>query len=1145
MKRGSTALPLHPTVHLTPNTLHIIRTIHDRINAARALFYRRELLTAVVKSIAVAVLIVSLAILVEAVGTLDSAGRTLLVTASFILSAASALLLLWKPLLQSLHLLPRLSDGDMARMIGAHHPQIADRLQNTLDLAALSASPDFSGSTELVEVSIEHFGRTSQSVDFNAVVPFTALRRLSVTAASYGAVMLLLTGIPGLPFHDAAMRILQYDQELRPPAAFTITVRPGNTDALKGESVALEAVIVPANGSASLPQELQLAYAEQDVETDERRMLRPDSSGVFRFLFPPLKQTVTYAFSAGDVSSDRYTISVTDRPFVRTMAVALTPPAYSGLKRETLEENNGDLLLLPGTMVEWNIVPSKPVASASIVLKDGAAVKMRRNGDRWTAAFAPQRASAYSVSLQDEEGNANRNVIEYSIRMLTDEHPLVEILSPGKNVDITKAMELPMQFSMTDDFGVGTLSIRYRLAQSKYASEGTEFTSIVLFTGENAKERTFEHRWDLSPLGLVPEDVVEYYAEVKDNDNVNGPKLGRSQTYLIRLPSLEEVFAEAEKTQETAGKELEETLKEAQELRKELNELSDDMKKNQQMDWQKQKKAEELMKRYEEVQKKVSDVSESIDEMSRQLQENNTLSPETMEKYMELQKALNEMNSPEFQKAMQRMQKAMQSADPEQMRQAMQQAQFNEEQFRQSIERTMNLLKRIQIEQKVDELLKRAEEMKQAQESLRKETEAMKPSDAKTAEELAKKQEEIDEQLEGVKKEMDDLRAKMEQFPKEMPLEKLDEAQQAAADQAMKNAMKQSAQQLRAQQSDRAQSAQQQASSGISEMQQQLSELQEQMLNNQMQQTMNALRKAMQDLLQISQKQEQLKNRSRSLDPNSQQFREIAQQQQNLQGDLNNVANALAELSEQSFAVTPEMGKQIGRAMGQMQQAMSAVEQRNGPGAANQQGEAMASLNKAAVQMQGAMQQMQQQGGQGGGSLLQQLRGMAMQQQQINMQTEQMGDQEGMTQQQMQEMGRLARQQDAVRRSLEQLQQDAATSPEKERIMGDLGKISEEMKEVVQQLQQSNADKNTLQQQERILSRLLQAQRSMRERDYEQKRKGTSASAPPRRAPAERTAPAVRSKLQQDLQRVQEAGYSKEYLELIRRYYEALERKEP
>jgi hypothetical protein len=268
----------------------------------------------------------------------------------------------------------------------------------------------------------------------------------------------------------------------------------------------------------------------------------------------------------------------------------------------------------------------------------------------------------------------------------------------------------------------------------------------------------------------------------------------------------------------------------------------------------------------------------------------------------------------------------------------------------------------------------------------------------------------------------------------------------------------------------------------------------------------------------------------------------MAQEQQNIQNDLNNVANALMELSQQSFVVSPEMGKQIGRAMGQMQQAMNGIEQRNGQSTSASQNEAMASLNKAATQMQGAMQQMQQQGGQGGGSLMQQLRNMAMQQQQINGQTQQIGEQEGMSQQQKQEMGRLARQQEAVRKSLEQLQREAQVSPEKNKVMGDLEKIADEMKEVVEQLQQNQINPNVRQQQERILSRLLQAQRSMRERDYEQKRKATAGVNIFKRNPAQLSTKTNESQMQKDLQRAQESGYSKDYIELIRRYYESIGR---
>ena len=1129
---------------MTPETRHIIAQMKERINETRQALFRRELFSGVVKTIAVALMSGTVIICVESIGSFITEIRTILFFLFMACIGIAALWLLGRPLLRIAGFLKQPTDREVARLIGAKFGSIADRLENMLDLSDMVVKGDFGGSTELIEVALEHFKHTTSTIRFTAAVPFVRLRRLAATVAATGTTIVLLAVIPGTPFHDAAYRIVQYDKSFIPPAAYYISVRPGNVDVVKGETVTMDARLTAGESSEPLPTEILLSFSEVDVEATENVVVHADSNGTFRYLFPPMKQSTHYRLQSEQIMSEQYTISVIDRPFLRSLKVSLLPPAYTGLRRESLEENIGDVLALPGTTVVWHINPSKEIAHASVVFRDGAEIPFRKSADGYIAEFTAMHPTSYYIELQDAGGVTNQNVIEYKIDLLTDEYPSVSIVSPGKNMDVTEAMMLPMEFMVEDDFGVNQLQLKFRLIQSKYASIESEPGTIMPFDTISVKEGVLEYSWDLSLLGLVPEDVMEYYAEVQDNDRVNGPKSARSQTYLIRLPSLEEVFADAEKSHDDVANTLEESLKQAQELKKDLKELSDDMKRNQQMDWQKQKKAEEVIQQYEEIQKKIDNVNKTIDEMTQNLQRNNTLSKETLEIYLELQKTLSELNSPEFQKAMKRMQEAMQNVSPDQMREAMQQAQFNEEQFRQSIERTMNLLKRIQIEQKVDELLKRAEQMQQAQENVNKQTEALSDNDTQKATELARQQDEIDHQVEQLQKELNKLQTKMEEFPKEMPMEKLEEAQQAAQDRDMHEAMKQSAQQLRSLQMQRAKSSQQQASSGLNEAQQKISELQEQLLNNQMQQTMNALRKAMQDLLQLSQKQEKLKNQSKSLDPNSQQFREIAQQQQNLQSDLNNVANSLAELSQQSFAVTPEMGKQIGRAMGQMQQAMSGIEQRNSQSVSAMQGEAMASLNKAATQMQGAMQQMQQQGGQGGGSLMQQLRSMAMQQQQINAQTQQMSGQGGMSQQQMQEMGRLARQQDAVRKSLEQLQRESEGTPEKNKIMGDLEKIADEMKEVVETLQQNQVNPNTMQQQERILSRLLQAQRSMRERDYEQKRKGTSGITPSRKSPAALSVQQNRSQLQIDLQRAMEAGYSKDYLELIRKYYEALERKE-
>ena len=96
----------------------------------------------------------------------------------------------------------------------------------------------------------------------------------------------------------------------------------------------------------------------------------------------------------------------------------------------------------------------------------------------------------------------------------------------------------------------------------------------------------------------------------------------------------------------------------------------------------------------------MEEVQRTVDKMMDAMQNNKMLSQETMQKYEELQQLMEQMNAPEFAEAMKKLQEAMQQLNPEAMKQALQQFSFSEEQFRKSIERTLNLLKRVQIEQK-------------------------------------------------------------------------------------------------------------------------------------------------------------------------------------------------------------------------------------------------------------------------------------------------------------------------------------------------------------------------------------------------------------------------------------------------------------
>jgi hypothetical protein len=222
------------------------------------------------------------------------------------------------------------------------------------------------------------------------------------------------------------------------------------------------------------------------------------------------------------------------------------------------------------------------------------------------------------------------------------------------------------------------------------------------------------------------------------------------------------------------------------------------------------------------------------------------------------------------------------------------------------------------------------------------------------------------------------------------------------------------------------------------------------------------------------------------------------------------------------------------------------MKNRNGLLAGNQQGEAMKSLNEAAMMMKNSMESMMQGGsGQGGMmSLMQQLQQMSGQQMNLNNLTQmlQQMQQGGLSPQQQLEMQRLAQQQQMIQKSLEQLNQEAKMSGQSKKLPADLDNIIQKMQEVITDMQGEKLDDELIQKQENILSKLLDAQRSINERDYEKERESRTGENVSRNFPAglDLNSPKSLNKIRDELNKAVKEGYSRDYEELIRKYYEIL-----
>ena len=141
-------------------------------------------------------------------------------------------------------------------------------------------------------------------------------------------------------------------------------------------------------------------------------------------------------------------------------------------------------------------------------------------------------------------------------------------------------------------------------------------------------------------------------------------------------------------------------------------------------------------------------------------------------------------------------------------------------------------------------------------------------------------------------------------------------------------------------------------------------------------------------------------------------------------------------------------------------------------------------------------------------------------------------------------MQRLAQQQQTISKSLAQLNQEAKQSGESKKIPANLEDIMNQMQEVITDMNSEKLDDNLIQKQERILSKLLDAQKSINERDFEKQRESNAGKNIVGKAPSELNLSTEegKDKLRDELNKAAQEGYTKDYEELIRKYYDALQK---
>jgi len=995
-----------------------------------------------------------------------------------------------------------------------------------------------------IQKNLEKENFAALKKDLNGYLKGRPAHKMSVCSSAWLAVS-VLAGILFFMSSDAINRTLSFWKDYEKPNPYLFTVKPGSAIVEHGSEFA---PVVTFEGDT--PGKLFLAL-KTGIENEFRlRPLRQTGEDL-SFTIQPVEMTADaeYKIIMDEFETGIYNIEVQLRPRFDSLVATIQPPAYTGLSSESYTYPFTTVPAYRGSEISIEASSNKPVDKVEI-LHDGKTAGLLGNksegNETFSYAITVEQPDTVRFRLTDKDSLTNRNPFRFAIDVKDDEAPSALIREPGEDKTMVEPETLGIIYTATDDFGLTRARLEWEINRP-FVNEPKKGS---LDLNKPAIGTTELVEWSLKGLDLRPRDEVTYRIRVWDNDEINGSKSGTSQDLKVLIPSMTAFFDEIDSKERDVQREIDDISNNYNEMQDQYQELLENLKQNRDIGWDEQQNVQELEESQKKIEETFRNLNEEFEELREQIEESNYMSESTMKAYRELQELMEDLDDPALREAMEELRRSMENMNQRQIEQALQNLQFNEEVYRERLKRTAELFKTVKMNSDLDKLSKQFEEMA---ENLEK------------TEEGENTLEDLKNELESGSGDLEKIREQIENLTKNPPerfQQKLEELQNSSGrdaeemQQQMQQMREESEQQMQDGRRNPGEQLDQQRDQMARQMRQQSRQMQQamqQMSGQQIQVNLLALQRTLYTLIELSQSQESLTLQSSEVENRSQAFIDLAREQKNVGDQFSQVADTLFRISSE----IPGFSNQVNRLKSEVEKDLSlATEQmaeRDRRRANIAARESMGGINNLASMIASLIDQLsdQQQGGGGGGmmsmqQMIEQLQQMSGDQQMLNQQMQDLiNDVQGerLTREQSKRLEQLARQQNEIRKQLQELQQSGALK-QGDRALSEMQRMIEDMEDSINDMRGGMTDPLMQERQQNILSRMLNAEKSLQERGEDEERRGERPQDFDRAIPPDITLEELKQEIRTRLQDPDYTRFRQDYQRMIERYFELLRRME-
>ena len=1036
----------------------------NKLNAFKFKYYSHRLLKGVVLTAVVLLLVYTVFSLVEYFVYFSSEVRKLAFFGFIIFGLLLIASFIFVPLLHLLNILKPISLKSTTVLIQNHFSGIKDKLLNVIELSEYQNS---NGYNEIVLASIDQKIEELKVFDFNEAVSYKNVRLISI----YLLISFLLTAGIFISnkqiFTDSAHRIIHYNETFVKPAPFSFQLENESLKAKKGDSFTIKA---NAEGE-EIPQ---IVYINID---GNNYLMKTNSEGSYQFEMASVINPVNFYFTDLKYKSDIYHLDLLPKPGINSFKSEIIPPQYTSLKNQVFD-NLGDLQVPNGTKVKWTF-SGIDVDSLYLMMDDSVRIDATNNDGVFAVEKTFYKSGNYNVFIKNNVTEPEL-ALSYFVEVIPDLYPEIKVLEVQDSTKITRFFYKGV---IGDDYGFSALRFHFNIAN--------EDSSVNIPFVRSLNDQDFYYSFDFSDLPN-PEGVISYYFSVSDNDAVNNYKTTTSESFTFQFPNKEQLEA-FDKEQ---FNNLENKLQKSRQL---ANDIQNDMR-NLQMknmdtnisDWEKSQMVNDIVQKQTQLEKLHDQIKQDNERLNNFMNSFDEQNQEALEKQKQIEQLLEEVFTDELKKLMEEFNKLAEDFDSKKLNELTKNMDLTFDDLQKQLDRNIEMLKKMKVEQKLQDVIDKINEMSQEEEQLSQEV-----VDDKNFEEAKEKVEDHQKELDNLQKKVNDALDLNKELEKPLNFDDFEEEFKDT-----EKSLEESKENLDKKNKKKSGSSIKETSEKMKNMAFSMQQMLDVNSSQQNGENIQNLRQILSNLIYISFTQEDILSGLSDVDAKDPRLIELNQSQKRIIDQSQIVKDSLYALAMRTPQITSTVNNELVTMELNLDKAASEMEEAMFPQArASQQfvitatnnlalllDEALENMEKQQANAQPGDQQCENPGGQGSSGMQDLKESSESLQKQLEKMIEKMknGNSQGMSQQ----LGQSLMQHEMMQQMLRDLMNNGSVGSEARNAMQQIDQMLEQNRK---ELMNRSISAETLKRQHLITSRLLEAEKAELEREFEDKRESQSA----------------------------------------------------